>query len=86
MEITVLDSAYKHHITDESIEYCLLHFTNDLLIDDFPPKRLFVGFDHHGMALEIIVIEDEEADIMYVIHAMQITKQYFYLLKEGGTG
>ena len=55
------------------------------LIDDFPPKRLFVGFDHHGTALEIIVIEDEEADIMYVIHAMQITKQYFYLLEEGGT-
>ena len=55
------------------------------MIDDFPLKRLFVGFDHLGTALEIIVIEDEEADIMYVIHAMQITKQYYHLLEEGGS-
>ena len=84
MEIIVLNSAYKHHITEESIDYCLLHFCNDLVIEDFPLKRLFVGFDHLGTALEIITIEDEEADRMYVIHAMKITKQYYYLLEEGG--
>jgi hypothetical protein len=55
------------------------------LIDDFPLKRVIVGFEHHGTALEIIVIEDEDAGILYVIHAMQITKQYFHLLEEGGT-
>ena len=84
MEIIVLNSAYKHHITEESIDYCLLHFRNDILINDSPPKRLFVGFDHLGMALEIIAIEDEEANRLYVIHAMKITKQYYYLLEEGG--
>jgi hypothetical protein len=83
MEIIVLDSACKHHISDESIEYCLLHFLNDLVIDDFPLKRVFVGFDHTGTALEIIAIEDEEVNRMYVIHAMKITKQYYYLLEEG---
>ena len=85
MEIIVLDSAYKHHITEESIDFCLLHFRNDLVLDDSPLKRLLVGFDHLGTALEIIVIEDEEKDRMYVIHAMKITKQYYYLLEEGGT-
>ena len=84
MEVIVLDSAHKHNITDESIHYCLLHFRNDLVIDDYPPKRLFVGFDHCGTALEIITIEDEETDCMYVIHAMKITKQYYHLLEEGG--
>ena len=79
-----MDSAYKHHITEESIDFCLLHFRNDLVIDDFPLKRLFVGFDHLGTALEIIVIEDEETDRVYVIHAMKITKQYYYLLEEEG--
>ena len=84
VELIVLDCAHKHHITDESIHYCLLHFRNDLVIDDFPLKRLFVGFDHTGTALEIITIEDEETDRVYVIHAMKITKQYYYLLEEGG--
>jgi len=79
-----LNSAYKHNITEESIFFCLLHFRNDLVLDDFPLKRLFVGFDHLGTALEIIVIEDEETNCMYVIHAMKITKQYYYLLEEGG--
>ena len=71
-------------LTEESINFCLLHFHNDLVIDDFPLKRLFVGFDHLGTALEIITIEDEEMDRMYVIHAMKITKQYYCLLEEGG--
>ena len=84
MEIIVIDSAYKHNISEESINYCLLHFRNDLVIDDFPLKRVFVGFDHMGTALEIITIEDEEENRMYVIHAMKITKQYYYLLEERG--
>ena len=83
MEIVILDSAYKHGITKQSIRFCLLHFRNDILIADSPPKRLFVGFDHLGTALEIIAIEDEEADRLYVIHAMKVTKQYYYLLEEG---
>ena len=84
MEIVILDSAFKHEITKQSIDYCLLHFRNDIFISDSPLKRLFVGFDHMGTALEIIAIEDEEADRLYVIHAMKISKQYYYLLEEGG--
>ena len=46
-------------------------------------KRLFVGFDNLGRALEIIAIEDEEEDRLVVIHAMKLTMQYYFLL-EGG--
>ena len=83
MEIVILDSAYKHGITRESILFCLLHFRNDIVIDDPPPKRLLVGFDHKGTPLEIIAIEDEEKDRFAIIHAMKLRKQFFQLLSDG---
>jgi len=85
MEIVILDSAYKHGITRESILFCLLHFRNDIVIDDPPPKRFFAGFDHKGTALEIIAIEDEERNRLVVVHAMKLRKQFQRLLSDGGT-
>jgi len=84
MEIIILDSAYKHDITEQSIRFCLLHFQNDIVIDDPPPKRLFVGFDHKGTLLEIIAIEDEDRDCLVVIHAMRLRKQFYQLILDGG--
>jgi hypothetical protein len=52
MKLVILDSAYKHGISVESIRSCLLNFRSDLLFDDMQPKRLFAGFDHLGVALE----------------------------------
>jgi hypothetical protein len=52
-----------------------------MVLDDPPPKRLFVGFDHLGNALEIIAIEDIERECLVVIHAMRLRKQFYYLLK-----
>jgi hypothetical protein len=80
MNIIILDSAYKHDVTEESIRYCLLHLHNDIVIDDVLSKRLFVGFDHIGNALEIIAIDDYEQDRLVVIHAMRLRKQFFHLL------
>ena len=54
MEIVILDSAYKHGITEVNIGYCLSHFNNDIMLNYPPEKRLFVGFDNLGRALEII--------------------------------
>ena len=84
MEIVILDSAYKHDVAKESILACLLHFHNDIVIDDPPPKRLFAGFDHKGIPLEIIAIEDEERERLVVIHAMRLRKQFYKLLSDGG--
>ena len=83
MEIVILDSAYKHGITKQSIRFCLLHFQNDIVIAYSPPKRLFVGFDHRGTPLEIIAVEDEDNDRLVVIHAMKLRKQFYQLLSEG---
>ncbi|MCL2800558.1 MAG: hypothetical protein FWD28_02195 [Treponema sp.] len=81
MDIVILDSAHKHGITEENIIYCLSHFNNDIMLNYPPIKRLFVGFDNLGRALEIIAIEDEEQDRLVIIHAMKLTKQYYFLLE-----
>ena len=80
MEIVILDSAYKHNISKQSILFCLLHFQCDLIIDGPPAKRLLLGFDHKGIALEIVAIEDDEQDRLVVIHAMKLRKQFSHLL------
>jgi len=82
MDIIILESAYRHNVSRQSIIYCLLHFYNDLIIDEYLHKRLFVGFDHIGKALEIIVIEDYEQNSMVVIHAMRLRKQFYFLLED----
>jgi len=84
MDIIILDSAYKHNISRESILFCLFHLHNDIVIDDVLSKRLFVGFDHIGNALEIIAIDDNENDSLIVIHAMSLRKQFFHLLLSEG--
>jgi hypothetical protein len=79
-DIVILSSAYKHGITAQSIRSCLLNFRSDLLLEDMPPKRLFAGFDHLGIALEVIAIEDIDRDRLVVIHAMKLRKQFYSLL------
>jgi hypothetical protein len=81
MDIVILDSAYKHGITEANISYCLSHFHNDIMLNYPPMKRLFAGFDNLGRALEIIAIEDNEQDRLVVIHAMKLTNQYNFLLE-----
>jgi len=45
-------------------------------------RRLIVGFDHRGVALEIIALEEIEQNHLVVIHAMKLRKKYYHLLKE----
>jgi hypothetical protein len=85
MDIVILDSAYRHNITEDSILSCLFNIRGDKLLADPPPKRLYAGFDHIGNALEIIAIEDDDEQ-MVVIHAMKLRKQFEYLLKGGSYG
>ena len=81
MDILILDSAFKHGITEESILFCIYNYRNDKTFNDLPLKRLFVGFDHLGNAIEVIAIEEEERNRLVVIHAMKLQKKYFYLLR-----
>jgi hypothetical protein len=83
MDIVILDSAYKHGITDESIYSCLYNCISDIVLEGPPLKRLFAGFDHRGNALEIIAWDDVERNRLVVFHAMKLRKQYYFLLQEG---
>jgi len=83
MDILILESAHKHGITDESIYSCLFNVRGGKLLNDPSPKHLLAGFDHLGNALELVTIEDEERNLLIVIHAMKLQKQNMYLL-EGG--
>jgi hypothetical protein len=82
MNIIILQSAYKHGITKESILSCLEHYRNDIMLELSPPKYLFAGFDHKGNALEIVAIENIEQNHLTIIHAMKLRKQYYSLLEE----
>jgi hypothetical protein len=82
MEIVILDSAHKHGITDESIYSCLFNCKSDVMLEVSPSKRLVVGFDHQGISLEIIAIEETEHSRLVVIHAMKLQKKYYHLLQE----
>ena len=61
--------------------HSLSHFNNDIMLNYPPIKHLFVGFDNLGRALEIIAIEDEEQERLVIIHTMESTKQYNFLLE-----
>ena len=86
MDILILESAYKHGITEESIYSCLFNVRGGKLLDDPPPKHLLAGFDYSGNALELVTIEEEDANqgssnLLLVIHAMRLRKENMYLLK-----
>jgi hypothetical protein len=80
MKIVFLDSAYKHSVTEYAITQCLINVRAEAILEEAPEKRLFIGFDHNGNPLEVIGIIDDE--ILTIIHAMKLRKQYFYLLEE----
>ena len=91
MDIVILQSAYKHGITDESIYSCLFNSRSDIMLENSPLsaslaptsclRRLVVGFDHRGVALEIIALEEIEQNRLVVIHAMKLRKKYHHLLQ-----
>jgi hypothetical protein len=81
MDILILDSAKKHGINEESIRSCLFNARGGILLNDPPLKHLLAGFDHLGNALELVTIEDAERNLLIVIHAMKLQKQYMYLLE-----
>lgn len=81
MEILITNSAYKHNITEESIKACLFNVRGGKLLKYPPPKHLLAGFDHLGTPLELVTVEEEDRDLLVVIHAMKLQKKNYYLLE-----
>ena len=87
MDIVIAPSAFKHGITTESINSCLFNCRSDIMLTDTsfpfsPVRRLIVGFDQRGVALEVIALEEIEHNRLVIIHAMKLRKKYYNLLKE----
>jgi hypothetical protein len=91
MDIKIVESAYKHGFTDESIYFCLFNSRADEMAGLTPSlkaqieswqRRLIVGFDHRGIAMEIVGLEDIEKSRIVIIHADKLQKKYYHLLPE----
>ena len=74
-------SARKHGVADDDIRHAVAHrLYEGELNDDGPPWRvLYLGPDHAGNLLEIVVIERDDASEV-AIHAMKMQKKYEQLL------
>ena len=80
MKLVIVNSAYKHGISYETINDFMARVHIEYMLEEEPQKILYVGFDNNGNPLEIIsLIED---NIIKVIHAMKLRKQYYFILEE----
>ena len=71
----ILDSAYKHGISDFDIKFVFENAINSIILDEFPFKVMLFGFDSTGRALEIgYFVNDSGEDV--IIHAMKLRKSY----------
>jgi hypothetical protein len=84
MDRIILQSAFKHGVSEQAIDYCLTHAVAATILEVEPEKQMIVGFDYNGNALEVGVIIKE--DKMIAIHSQKLTKKYFYLLEEAKDG
>ena len=60
---------------------------SDIMLEEGSPsvspiRRLIVGFDNRGVALEVIGVEEVERNRLVIIHAMKLQKKYYHLLLE----
>jgi hypothetical protein len=91
MDIKIVESAYKHGFTDESIYFCLFNNRADEMAGPTSSpnpqqteswqRRLIVGFDHRGIAMEIVGLEDIENNRLVVIHVNKLQKKHYHLLQ-----
>ena len=80
----ILDSAFKHGISEQDITFVYEFAVNSLVLQIYPEKIMLFGFDTIGRGLEVgYIINDQGEDI--VIHAMKVRsvyKQYLYSKKD----
>jgi hypothetical protein len=73
--IYIINSARKHGISDEDIQYAIVHSLCGILLREEPEKRMFFGFDFKGRALEVGA-ELQDDGRWKIIHAMKLRKEY----------
>ena len=71
----ILNSAYKHGISDKNIEFVYENAITSIVLEEFPLKIMLFGFDTVGRALEIGYFVNELGEDI-IIHAMKLRKEY----------
>ena len=77
----ILDSARKHGISDEDMEFIIDKPKLIAELRESPEKLLFLGFDSKGRAIEVITDTGTDGQV-YLIHADKITKTHEKFLEE----
>ena len=71
----ILESALKHGISKQDIQFVYWHVINSLVLRSDPEKVMLFGFDTIDRGLEIgYVVNDKEEDIVF--HAMKVRSVY----------
>jgi hypothetical protein len=70
----IIDSAKKHGISEEDIDYVYNNAVSGLLLVEEPQKVMLFGWDTSGRALEVGYFREGATDV--VMHAQKIRKSY----------
>ena len=71
----IAESARKHSILDQDINYVYEFPLNSIITQEDPPIVMLFGFDSIGRGLEIAYITNDEGEDI-IIHAMKIRASY----------
>jgi hypothetical protein len=81
MNLKIIDSARKHHISDADIMYVVEHAIEVIQLEDEPEKLLYIGFDRSLRVLEVVTVVKINGEEV-VIHAMKATQKVIDLLRQ----
>jgi uncharacterized DUF497 family protein len=87
LKIVYIDSAFKHGVTQEDIEWAIKTKEYDAEIEEegYENKHLIIGFDCNTNIIEIFYNVLDE-DTIRVFHAMKCRKKFIKLLTGGQDG
>ena len=71
----IIDSAFKHGVSENEIKYVFENAISSITLEEFPPKVMLFGFDTKGKALEIGYFINDNGDEI-IMHAMKLRKGY----------
>ena len=76
------ESARRHGVTDEDMQHAIRNAVRTLAPGDGPYEgppysALFIGADHSGKLLEVIVLDDDPDEPPVVIHAMPLREKFW---------
>lgn len=75
--------AQKHGVSDEDMLHAIRNVLRTVEAET-PQATLYLGPDHSGNLLEVVVLDDDPSEEPSVIHAMRMRAKYLPLLPGQG--